>query len=116
MTESIYQRDDLALLKASGAEGSSTNGTGQLIGPTGLVEIVIHVTAKSGTSPTLDLAFEQCTTLGGSYAAVVKYPQITAVGVYRLFAKFTQAYVRYASTIGGSATPTFTYEVGVCKA
>ena len=114
MTESIYQRDDLALLKESGAETSSTNGTGQAIGPTDIVLIVVHVTAKSGTTPTLDLAFEESASLGSGYAAVVKAPQITAVGVYTVYAKFTKKYIRYVSTIDGT-TPSFTYEIGVCK-
>lgn len=101
--------DTLLELKASGAQTSSTNGTGKLVGPTDVCKVMIKVTAVSGTSPTLDIDIEDSDD-DSTYVDRVKLPRITAVGEYEGFLKSSKKYLRYASTIGGT-TPSFTYSV-----
>lgn len=103
--------DTLLELKASGAETTSTNGTGKQIGPSGLVKVMVKVTAVSGTSPTLDLKIQDGATSTPTTDRV-QLPRITAVGEYEAFFRTSQPYVRYSSTIGGT-TPSFTYSVHV---
>jgi hypothetical protein len=72
----------------------------------------IHVTAATGTTPTLAVAIEQSAD-NSSYSAVTgggTAANITAAGNATINARITQPYVRVTSTIGGT-TPAFTYRV-----
>jgi hypothetical protein len=72
------------------------------------------VTAKAGTSPTLDIKF-QGSHNGTDFADLGDaFTQITDVGTYvkKLAANFGK-YVRAEYTIGGSDTPTFTFSLHV---
>jgi len=104
--------DTLLELKASGAETTSTDGTGKAIGPTDLVKAMIKVTAVAGTNPTLDLKIQDGSTSTPTTDRV-KLPQITAVGEYEAYFKTAQKYARYSSVIGGTGSPSFTYSVYV---
>ena len=111
MERTTIQPDDNACLKATGAlSAGATNGTGIDIGP-GFYKITIHVTAVSGTSPTLDLVFADSDAVGGSYTSRGAFPQISAVGVYEAYVKFVQAWVRYTGIVGGSSTPIVTCSI-----
>lgn len=104
--------DTNLMLKTLALEGSSTDGAtidfaNQMITP---FTFVVVVTAKAGTNPTLDLKIQESTN-GSTWRDFLAYPQITAVGVYRVTGKSDSRYMRYSSTIGGTDTPTFTYQV-----
>lgn len=77
------------------------------------VDVMVHVTAVSGTSPTLDVGLESSpdattwTAITGSSTA-----QLTAAGNVRASAAVNNEYVRVTSTVGGSAT-TVTYTIAV---
>jgi hypothetical protein len=77
------------------------------------VDASIHVSAVSGTSPTLDVKWESSpdnttwTAITGAAAT-----QLTAAGNARCSALVNNQYVRVSSTVGGSAT-TVTYAVAV---
>lgn len=112
-------------LKDLAAETASTNGTG--VNDTGQASaftsanggfIIVHVTAVSGTTPTLSIALQDsddnATFLATSPATATV--SITAIGSY--FVDITDTslrrFVRYASTIGGT-TPSFTYTVAFVR-
>ena len=99
--------DTLVELRASAALTANVDGTGQLLYAYGLNKAVAIVTAKSGTSPTLDIKIQECATLGGSYTDIAAFAQITAVGSYELVFRAVQPYIRYSATVGGT-TPSFT--------
>lgn len=104
-------RDANLVLKAAGAETTSTTGSfvdfeGPDVQP---LTYVVVVTAASGTSPTLDLTIEESAD-GSNALDSVKLKQITAAGVYRVTAKFPGAYRRYKSVFGGT-NPSFTYSI-----
>lgn len=100
------------VLKSSGAETASTNSSGVDLGTairsSGLWAR-INVTAVSGTSPTMTVAFQNSSD-NSSFATVAQSQQITAVGVYFVLVGSDSRYLRSASTIGGT-TPSFTYKV-----
>lgn len=76
---------------------------------------VVHVTAVSGTTPTLDLVVKSAAAVGfGSPTTRVTVPQFTAPGSYwiELAGPVTDQYWRVDSTIGGT-TPAFTYLVAL---
>lgn len=102
--------DTLLELKALAAETTSTDGTGKALGPTGLVKVMIKVTAVAGTNPTLDLKIQDGPTSTPTTDRL-GIPRITATGEYEGYFKSTQSYVRYSSTIGGTGSPSFTYSV-----
>jgi hypothetical protein len=76
------------------------------------VACFIHVSAITGTTPTLAVAIEQSAD-NSSYSAVTgggTSANITAAGNASINARITQPYVRVTSTIGGT-TPAVTYRV-----
>lgn len=74
---------------------------------------ILHVTAASGTSPTLDVIIEMDTNSSfTSPTTLVTFTQATAITAQRVEnTTSTERYVRAAYTIGGSDTPTFTLAV-----
>lgn len=112
-------------LKASGAETASTNGAAVDTGSDGgSLFVQVDITASAGTTPTLLVAVQgsedgtNWVTLGsiGANGYVAGTPATapanftgTAAAQKAVFPR-TQ-YVRYASTIGGSAGQSFTYKV-----
>lgn len=112
-------------LKDLAAETASTNGTG--VNDRGLASsgqstrggfFIVHVTAVSGTTPTLTVALQDSDD-NLTYAALspaAATASITAVGAYVVEVTDTtlRRFVRYASTIGGT-TPSFTYTVSFIR-
>lgn len=75
----------------------------------------IHVFSRSGTSPTLD-AKVQHSTDNSVWVDLITFTQATAVTSERLTVTGTvNRYTREIHTIGGSATPTFTYLVAFAR-
>jgi len=113
-------------LKASGAETASTVGGAVATGPdSGSLYLEVNVTASAGTSPTLLVKIEGSIdgtnwfTLGnigangynsGSVNGTAPTNFTTTAGPIRAIFDLPQ-YVRYNSTIGGSAGQSFTYSV-----
>lgn len=98
-------------IKDHGVETTSTIGPTKTVGLSGIVAIVLKVTAVSGTSPTLDVKIQD----GDADPPTTErwaWPQISAVGEYPAYVRTTKNHVRYTSRIGG-INPSFTYSVFV---
>jgi hypothetical protein len=101
-------------LAGIGAKTSSSNATGSQIGAlsaTQTMYVAAHVTAVSGTSPTLDLTVQSDNSSGFSSATTqITLAQFTAIGAKwgSVDGAITDDYWRLVWTIGGSSTPTFT--------
>ncbi len=114
MKTTYAQKDDELALAASAARTSTLTGTGKAIGPTGLCEAVIVVTALSDT-PTITPHIQESSDDGAvdTYADVAVGPAITAVGIYRVPFRATEKYVR--AYVVHSDSDSITYEVFVTK-
>ena len=73
------------------------------------VEVVC--TAKSGTSPTIDLKIQESDD-DSTYNDVVVFPQITTTGRWVRKVQSKKAYLRMAADVGGT-TPSFTLTAGI---
>ena len=97
------------------AFATTTDGTARQVGAAIAGESIysnLHVTAVSGTNPTLDVTVESDATnsFSGSETLRLTHPQLTAVGSNRqiLAGAVTDPWWRLTMTIGGTDTPTFT--------
>lgn len=79
--------------------------------PANGIDIEIAVTAKSGTSPTLDVKVQESNN-DSSYNDLVSFAQFTDVGRQTRRVQSKKAYLRLAYTTGGT-TPNFTVKAGV---
>ncbi len=79
----------------------------------GLLRAQLHVTAASGTTPTLDVVLEDTVDAGASWNVVGTFAQKTAAGreVINVTTPFTDR-LRARWTVGGT-TPSFTFSVRV---
>lgn len=106
----------------SGALASGANKSAALRSPAdsgGVVLVAAHVSAVSGTSPTLTVKVQESdTTDDGDFADVTggALGQLSAAGNAVGFAKVTKPFFRVVGTVGGSATPTATSTVSVFTA
>ena len=74
--------------------------------------LTVAVTAVSGTNPTLDVNFQTCTANSAATCVPMQsVSQFTAIGSQLLQVSGFGRYVRVIWTIGGTATPTFTFSV-----
>ena len=74
-------------------------------------EVVIPITAVSGTTPTLDIDIEESDDSGTNWFKVYSFPRATAVGILRSpRIPLTGNRVRYVQTVSGT-TPSFTRAV-----
>lgn len=99
-------------LVASGAKTTSSSSTVLEIGDVvNKMRVQLECTARSGTNPTLDVVIED-TVDGTSYNTIGTFTQLTNTGrqVIDITGVFTNR-VRARWTIGGTATPTFTFSV-----
>lgn len=105
---------DVAL---SGTFGAGTHRSAPVTtgGAVGFADalVAVHVTAASGTSPTLAVSLEQSTD-GATWAAVPGSGSVTltAVGNTTTYAAVTAPLARVAAAVGGT-TPSFTVRVAV---
>ncbi len=127
----MNQWPDSVLAKGSGASTSSGNGTDFLIPKqwTGPLYVLNRITAVSGTNPTLDLSVQ--VKMQGSYLEVpCEWRMITgtaretrelgerfmlesadATGIWLAkYAPMPAQTIRHRREIGGTDTPTFTYD------
>ena len=97
----------------TGTTASAGASSGPIANPGYAADILcnIHVTAITGTSPTLAIAVEHSDD-NSSYTAVTggSGANITAAGNQTINCRVTKPYVRVTSTIGGT-TPAVTYRV-----
>lgn len=121
---SIIKRGSAYTLKASAAEGTSTTHPAIDTGASAVLCLVVDVTAKSGTNPTLTVVVEGSDdggttwfTLGtiGSdgYSAgttATAPSNFTDVATTRAAFPAVQM-VRTRSVVGGTSTPTLTYSI-----
>ncbi len=96
---------------ASGASGPVAN-----VGAAADVLLMVHCTAASGTTPTLDVSLEESAN-NADWTAVANSgaTQLTAAGNRVASARVTKNYVRVAYAIGGT-TPSFTFSATVMVA
>lgn len=96
------------------AVASTANGAARQLGvslATQSIYSALHVTAVSGTSPTLDVIVESDNATGFSSGVTrLTHPQMTAVGAnwQSTAGAVTDDWWRLGFTIGGTDTPTFT--------
>lgn len=107
---SEIQYDGLLELKALGAITADGNGNPLLVGPSlrGKLKAVIHITAVSGTSPTIDFKLQESNDLS-TWTDIKhsRFDQIDAVGVYQQEFSVTKKYIRLAWDVAGTS-PSFT--------
>jgi len=107
--------DGLILTDRSAAITGTNSGTprqlGALADSTRQLWAVIHVLAKTGTSPTLDAKIQSAPTGGfGSPTDRIAFPQFTAEGysMLNVVGPITDEHWRFSWAIGGSSSPSFT--------
>lgn len=119
----ILNRSDLTL-KAAGAETASTTSSWNELGDMGAMNLLVNITAISGTTPTMLLTIEGTNDLITAYtlarvgangviygANALTDPTNFTTGTYAVLCALVSArYVRSRSVIGGT-TPSFTYSV-----
>lgn len=98
------------------AAQATTVNSGSVSAPQegGPMLVCAHVTAATGTTPTLDITVEQSANGTSGWAAITgaALAQVTAAGNRVGFVYPTQPYVRVVATIGGT-TPAITGKVAV---
>lgn len=108
-----FARGDVVLDLAA---ATATVNSGAVSAPQegGPLLFAAHVTAITGTTPTLDVTVEQSANGSSGWAAIAgsALTQITAVGHRVGFVSPTQPYVRVVATIGGT-TPSVTGRIAV---
>lgn len=104
---------DVALASAARGSGTYTAGPIAAAGQASDVILMVHCTAASGTSPTLNASLEESND-GSSWTAVTgsAITQLTAAGNAMSNAQATKQYVRVTSTVAGT-TPSFTYRASL---
>ena len=80
------------------------------VGP-GTYTVEVVVSAKSGTTPTLDLTVQESAD-DTTFVDNVKFPQISDVGVHYRRVTTEHDYLRIDRDAGGT-TPSFTYTCGI---
>lgn len=98
---------------ASGLRGTTTSGVTDLQDNNAVV-LQLDVTAKDGTSPTLDLIVYDGPTESGPWSTLYTFVQATGTtNVAAMPTRSPMRYIRAIGTVGGTATPTFTYSLNV---
>lgn len=108
-TAGRFVREDVLTLQASGAKTTTGTSTGILLGHRRSVSLLLDVTVRSGTTPTLDVVV-QTSNDNSTWRTLVTFAQATAVSSARMSAGGADRYVRLSYTIGGT-TPSFTFSV-----
>lgn len=95
-------------LAASAARTATASGVAVEVGDKGTARVLLDVTARSGTTPTLDVVI-QTSHDGTAWRTAHTFTQATAAGQQR--ASFTiDRFVRATWTVGGT-TPSFTFSI-----
>lgn len=97
-------------LRSSSAQGAGASATNAFeVSDLAEAQLLINVTAVSGTSPTLDVVVQTNHDNGSTWWTHTTVAQITAAGQTRVALTNFGKYVRLSPTVGGSATPTVTW-------
>lgn len=75
-----------------------------------LAELMLEVTAASGTAPTLNVVVETSPNTSG-FEEVGAFQEFEGVGFQRLKFATLERYVRVKWTVGGTGSPSFTFKV-----
>jgi hypothetical protein len=104
---------DVALPLAARAGGTFTAGPVATPGAAGDVVLLVHCTAATGTTPTLDVSLEESAD-GTSWSAVAgsAAAQLTAAGNRVAYAAPSKALVRVTATVAGT-TPSVTFRAAL---
>ena len=107
------QADVVMTLTAAGA-GTTNSGPISAAGRSALTIVGVHVTAMTGTTPTLDVSLEESDNGNSGWTAVTgsAVTQLTAAGHRMAFAIPAKNFVRVVAVVGGT-TPAVTAKVGV---
>lgn len=98
-------------LHASALESADLSGDGFTFKPAAAA-FVLDITAKAGTSPTLDVTIEEYSKAAAAWLVIDTFPQeVAEATVRRVLAAPVGNQLRCSWVIGGSATPTFTFSV-----
>jgi len=95
---------------ASAARGTTTSSTFSILDADGFVGF-LDVTANAGSSPTLDVKFQDSADGNSPWFDLFSFTQVTGSTSNQVVAA-TRAplpFVRAVGTVGGTSTPTFTY-------
>lgn len=103
----------VALASAARGSGTFTSGPVANAGLSGHVVVLVHCTAATGTTPTLDVSLESSDD-GASWSAVTgsAATQLTAAGNRVIGVSAPKKLLRVTSTVGGTS-PSVTYSVAV---
>lgn len=104
---------DTALPLAARAGGTFTSGTVAPSGAAGDVVLLVHCTAATGTTPTLDVSLEESSD-GTTWTAITGsgVTQLTAAGNRIANATPSKTFVRVTSTVAGT-TPSVTFRAAL---
>lgn len=104
---------DIALNLSAAAAGTVTSGPVANSGMAADVVLLVHCTAATGTSPTLNVSLEESND-GATWTAVAASAaaQLTAAGNSVSNARPTKGLVRVTATVGGT-TPAVTFRATV---
>jgi hypothetical protein len=95
-------------LAPSAARTTTANGATFEVGDKGVARLLLDVTARTGTTPTLDVTI-QTSYDGTTWRTAGTFTQATAVGAQRSSFNIDR-FVRAIWTVGGT-TPNFTFSV-----
>jgi hypothetical protein len=99
---------------ADGARTTTGNSAKVNSGGYGTAKAFLHISAASGTTPTLDVKFQDSYD-GTTWVDVASgaFAQKTTTGDSSLVLSNVGPYLRAVATVGGT-TPSFTYDLYVC--
>lgn len=103
---------------ASASRGTTTSGVTD-IQDNNALNAQLDVTAKTGTNPTLDVLIQDAPTANGPWSTLLTFTQATDVtnemksAVPTATTRAPMPFVRGKGTVGGTATPKFTYTLNI---
>lgn len=105
---------DVALPAAARGSGTAVSGPIAASGYAGDVVLAVHVSAASGTTPTLNVSLEESADGSSSWTAITGsgIAQLTAAGNALSYASPSKSFVRVTATVAGT-TPSFTFKATV---
>ncbi len=109
-------RGDSALVLTAQGAGTVTSGPIDQSGAAGFVVLLVHCTAATGTSPTLNVTLEQSATGTSGWAAITggAVAQLSGAGNALAFAAASQPFVRVSATVAGT-TPAVTATIAIIE-
>jgi hypothetical protein len=100
---------DSILTYVESAVTATKNGGNIDIGPTGIVEAFVDVSAHTGGDTTLDVKFQESDD-GSAFNDILEVPTFLAVGDDTAYFRTDKKYVRYVATVAGTS-PSFDFTI-----